>query len=125
MKAETAKEKCIREAYGEYFDRIKISVSDNGWIDYSDIDINIFRELNCYSFSSSCKNTVRPKSLQGIETNNGWISYVGNSLGRLDIVYTDKENVYPYSVYISYSSINEIETITHYQQISCPPKPLY
>jgi len=67
----------------------------------------------------------RPKSLEGIENNNGWIEYKENGIGYLDIVYTDAGNIYPYAVYVAYSSINEIQEVTHYQPIQKPNKPIY
>lgn len=131
-----AKEDKIREAYGEYWESVKDFVDQNGFIweysIFSKTKNNLLENIECenkllkYSeVGNSPMFYLRPKSLQGIENNNGWLPYIGNSIGYLDIVYTDKENVYPYAVYVQYSSINELQKITHYQQITCPPKPLY
>lgn len=69
------KEEKIKEAYGENFDRIKLHIDENGWV-----DTQIFPcarkgiEFEQYKKRS---NTYlgfynRPKSLKGIENNNGW-----------------------------------------------------
>ncbi len=64
------KQEKIQEAYGEHWEPVKDFVCENGWCDrkgsqfspsLEKFELSLFGEL------------VRPKSLQGIETNNGWI----------------------------------------------------
>lgn len=67
----------------------------------------------------------RPKSLKGIENNNGWIVYDGRALDELCLVFTNNGNIYNYSQFKNSFSICEIEKITHYQHIKFPGKPFY
>lgn len=72
----------------------------------------------------------RPKSLKGIENNNGWIKIESEAdlpkdSSALIWVYTDKGNIYNYFFYSTWFSINEIEEVTHYQRITKPLKPIY
>lgn len=67
-----AKKEAIKKAYGEYWELVKDYVDENGWIDFLE-DIRRIR----YFFHDSDNIEVsismwRPKSLKGIENNNGW-----------------------------------------------------
>lgn len=57
-----------------------------------------------------------------------WIKYEEEvksyDLNCLDIVYTDKENMYPYVVFCNFSSIYEKEKITHILKIDKPNPPI-
>ena len=75
---ETNKQKAIREAYGKYWELFNSSAKDcafnnNGWIsailEHAPKDL----EIDFY------KSAFRPKTLQGIETNNNWISILSES----------------------------------------------
>ena len=61
--------------------------------------------------------------------NNGWIKIEEKENTKrndsFDIVFTDKRNVYTYATYCNFSSIYEIEKITHFQQITKPQDPVY
>jgi len=116
------KQEKIQESYGEHWDIIKDFISENGWYDRKYSNFN--PELDGFDISI-LGQLIRPKSLKGIETNNGWIEYKENGIGYLDIVYTDAGNIYPYSVYVAYSSINDIQKITHHQKIEMPNPPIY
>lgn len=119
----TTKEKAILEAYGEFYD--KYQPDENGWssiILYFDQKTEFESDKKLVGHGSY---KIRPKSLQGIETNNGWLPYVGKSIGYYDLVYTDKGNIYPYPVFVSFDSIKEVQTITHYQSIQKPKTPIY
>lgn len=73
MKLETAKEKCIREAYEKHgydWNEIKQVVSPDGWCNCRVAHV---LALSGEQEDSECGHYVRPKSLQGIENNNGWI----------------------------------------------------
>jgi hypothetical protein len=66
----------IKEAYGDYFNELKDKISDNGWVSfYEDINRirNVFHKNENIEVSPNDNNNWRPKSLQGIENNNGWI----------------------------------------------------
>lgn len=75
-----AKEKAIREVYGEHWERLKDTINREGVFvgDTYRIDDKTFEE---WDFVPSTPNMFegkkrisgsRPKSLRGIETNNGW-----------------------------------------------------
>ena len=67
-----AKQEAIKNAYGEYWENVKDYVDNDGWINNS-IPKFTFGQLK--NLDLEYKNDVffRPKSLQGIENNNGWI----------------------------------------------------
>ena len=70
------KQEKIQEAYGEYWEKVKDYVYENGWcsvrkkIMFDEISVNIEMQKDRYHW--------RPKSLKGIETNNGWTILKGN-----------------------------------------------
>ncbi|MGS4345062.1 hypothetical protein ACKUSY_05510 [Myroides odoratus] len=79
------KEQVIKEAWGIHFNCIgdknrEHCLKNDGWIitDMSDIDIEEVSnpkydsKFECYHFDEWFYK-IRPKSLQGIEDNNGWI----------------------------------------------------
>jgi hypothetical protein len=71
------KEEVIKEAYSEYWDKVKSYVDENGFVKYGDIrnetigfkDSDI--EITDYNFNIDFE-VWRPKSLKGIESNNSW-----------------------------------------------------
>ena len=73
------KEEVIKDTYGEYWEQVKDHVDENGWcktrkgigfaqIQQSELHIEFKKDYNFSSYP------FRPKSLQNIESNNGWIS---------------------------------------------------
>lgn len=81
-----SKEKCIAEAYGEYWEQCKNYVDSNGWIkvgtyhnnepidfEMFEIDLDSVLENVPFGYFSEVRETVRPKSLTGLENNRGWI----------------------------------------------------
>lgn len=122
------KEERIQEAYGEYWNELnnqskECAFKNEGWVASilnnppTDIDIDF------ESFS------YRPKSLQGIEDNNGWVKIEDKQITKFndsfDIVFTNKGNIYTYATYCNFSSIYELEKVTHFQQITKPQPPIY
>jgi len=70
------KEQVIKESYGEYWEELKELISDNGWVSFFDDKTrirDIFHSQENISVSPNYNNNWRPKSLQGIENNKGWI----------------------------------------------------
>jgi hypothetical protein len=66
------KEGKIKEAYGEHWDLVKDYVERNGWITVSDLlhlKLPIAKIIDC---DIEDVRAYRPKSLRGIENNNGW-----------------------------------------------------
>ena len=131
------KEEIIKEAYGEYYKLCNIDI--NG---YSEEAILYF-----YLDELDCKRELfRPKSLQGIETNNGWIKienesdlpkddglvykvglitedmffieYSGNICSDSNVIDINKENP-------SLKDLWNDSLITHYQEIKQIPPPLH
>lgn len=93
------KEKVIRKAYGEHYD--KCNPDKDGWTlrNYSgdnniNKDFSIMKELvgelfEYYHFVpmrgySDAKFKFRPKSLEGIETNNDWKSIIEDGYPEID-----------------------------------------
>lgn len=71
----TTKEEAIKNAYGENWDKVKAHIDEMGWIDIS-IANRLSLEFTCAldkELYSPMTGIFRPKSLRGIETNNGWI----------------------------------------------------
>jgi hypothetical protein len=82
------KQEIIKEAYGTHYDEVSSFIDENGWcvqIDYStDKELKNHRSLNEIGFtqnddlldfgyfSNENKHKWRPKTLDGLEDNNGW-----------------------------------------------------
>ena len=135
------KEEVIQEAYGKAWEFAKEFVDNNGWIERSkqSVYLNIgswgvdrtpiknFLGFNDYKgieegFSGT---KYRPKSLRGIETNNGWIKGTPTEKGQY---FTFFSNGYVEAVIFD----DNLDTIkfwklnfTHYQQIIKPKPPIY
>lgn len=128
------KKEAIEEAYGEYWDKVKDFVGDNGWcytrkrIGFIDLAQNVELE--------SDKQTpyhFRPKSLQGIEDNNGWIKIeseedLPKEKGTYWFIAKIRHNKIE-SAYVNpknyNSKVNALGSFSHYQPIVKPKKPIY
>lgn len=136
-----SKQEVIRKAYGEYWERVKDKVDKNGWVttdDLLDICLNPRRfapyEVNDADFISA----YRPKSLQGIETNNGWIKIESEAHLPYYSINNRNKNIHYYG-YDSFKdkilwntltlfelhSLFQQGKITHFQPIAKPLKPIY
>jgi hypothetical protein len=121
------KQEKIREAYGEHFESVKDYVDENGWCDLSimplkwklsettDIDIEDF-------------TWFRPKSLAGIEDNNGWIKIESeDDLPKIDFItqywFFDGASTW-ISTFTLEMKLGRVK-ITHYQPIIKPKPPIY
>ena len=123
-----AKQEAIKNAYSEYWENVKDYVDENGWIDNS-IPKFTFGQLK--NLDLEYKNDVffRPKSLQGIENNNGWIKIESEA----DLPNNEKVWIYTSNnrVLISSKAVlnwvlkNPDNKITHYQPIEKPKPPIY
>jgi hypothetical protein len=79
MKAMSKEEK-IKEAYGQYWEKVKDFVDENGYIDGVMIKNKIgIVPNNFIEKFQPLVSMFRPKSLQGIENNNGWIKIESES----------------------------------------------
>lgn len=134
-----AKQEAIKRAYGEEnYNFFKGIIGENGWIGLSRYDFEEDLEsekkfdkmISEIEFEESFEDEqvfYRPKSLQGIEINNGWI--------RIDdfVKYTDEK------FWIFNSHINDLyqgqlfdddmfpinRYATHYKPIEKPKLPIY
>jgi hypothetical protein len=124
------KEEIIAKAYGKYWEQVKNYVNLNGWVKITDIkDNNINDEIYNLSIDViESPRRIRPKSLQGIENNNGWIKIESeNDLPKEDVDYwvvnADGEIV-EMEYFQKYKSFTE-EDVSHYQPIVKPLNPIY
>lgn len=130
-----AKQKAIEEAYGEYWEKVKDFVDENGWcnvrkkVNFSDISEKLHWETK-----TGNQYYWRPKSLQGIEDNNKWISInseddLPKEKGSYWVI--DKIlNVNPNQEFFDPENLVSMKErwmyrITHYQPIIKPEKPIY
>lgn len=130
------KQEKIQEAYGEYWDLVKDFIDENGFchkrrkIMFAEIEksIEIVKDHpnNLYPF--------RPKSLQGIEDNNGWIKIENNEviLNDREWYFTEEMNVGSKISVLQYCLkskgflfMGSKQWITHYQPIQKPKPPIY
>lgn len=140
----------IQEAYGEYWDECKNYIDTDGWIkvgtfhNNEPIDFEIFGiELESmledvpFGIFKEVREIVRPKSLQGIEHNNGWIKinsesdlpeqggeyivFRMNKKSKATYCKKDRwiipENCYPKTTFQ--------HGITHYREKEIIPNPIY
>ena len=116
------KEEKIKEAWGvDYHENI----NSDGWFNIFATNINL--EL-CDVIGESC----RPKSIQGIENNNGWIKIESED----DLRYCDFEDLWVFindkvKLYSEVVRLRNLESgyfetdITYYQPIFKPKPPIY
>ena len=129
MKTLKAKQEAIKKAYGEYWENVKDYVDNDGWIDNS-IPKFTFGQLK--NLDLEYKNDVffRPKSLQGIENNKGWIRIeskddLPKEEGNYFIVRNNNEVGASYFIPNNDFSAIDWRDITHYQPIEKPKLPIY
>jgi len=120
------KEEKIKEAYGEYWEQVKNHICQNGFLKITDVkDHNINDEIFNLSIDViESPRRIRPKSLQGIENNNGWISILSEkdlpNLANFYWVIDKNKQIHQ----VHYEDIT-LEYCTHYQPIIKPLPPLY
>ncbi|WP_430611514.1 hypothetical protein [Flavobacterium sp. JP2137] len=128
------KQEVIREAWGLLFDELPISakhiaIRNDGFISQyfkSRFDNSGIEFENTYSYG----NEFRPKSLQGIENNEGWISIkseedLPKETGCYHVI--NKKGRYFRKNYLLHMKNNKENwrNITHYQPITKPNLPLH
>ena len=124
------KEEKIKEAWGENWSKIskenqKKVLNNNGFVSqyYEDL---LSKETTCRKLFD-----VRPKSLQGIENNNGWIKIESEEDLPKDYEISyhawNSESDRDYYVTNMWTIINRyhLGNVTHYQPIEKPLKPIY
>lgn len=121
------KEEKIKEAWKEYLVEVSDYIDDNGWC-----NCRIAHKLSLSGDSedSECGHFVRPKSLQGIENNNGWIR-IESEVDLPEFFGSDywvilNGNVTMLNRNGSFSNVELWKNnVTHYQPIIKPDSPLY
>ena len=127
-----AKQEAIKKAYSEYWEKVKDYVDNGGYIDNS---IPKFTFGQVKNLDLEYKNDVffRPKSLQGIENNNGWVKIESEKdLPKESGLYFGKD--YEFGTDMTFFDFETKEwedsngyllNITHYQPIEKPKPPIY
>ena len=125
------KEEVIATAYGKYWEQVKQNVSEFGWVCR---DLLLIDNINDFDTESTftANDTVRPKSLQGIEDNNGWVSINSeNDLPKEGYVFWVKREGIDSPLYKSEEFFNAqinkewLDSYTHYQPIVKPKPPIH
>lgn len=141
------KQEKIQEAYGEYWEAVKGYADENGWIIEAEVKESISRfetigriptTFYCIDFEADdnehFQTILRPKTLIGIENNNGWIKieseddlpketgtyhFVSRSTGVTLIDYfTHDSKVHNYF-------FMQRGLYSHYQPVQKPEPPIY
>lgn len=76
MEQITPKQQAIINAYGEYYDKVKGEMLENGFVPYRLMEgsTGVTFEFKQYHIVyGNPEPYVRPSSLKGIDNNNGWI----------------------------------------------------
>ena len=127
-----AKKEAIKKAYGEYWEKLEYFINKDGWA------YNYFEEIGIEIFGSEAdfKNSIfwRPKSLQGIENNNGWIKIESEAdlPNDEDAIYWALKNSKAVCIELKTPiNLKELfsdflkDKITHYQLIEQPKPPIF
>ena len=136
-KEEVIKEKWIEIIGEENFK--KLNVDENGFEDhytYATKTQSVKEHTEKYFDINKNTGLIRPKSLQGIESNNGWISInsekdlPGEDLDVHIVFKKDGGNFQTFGVWDKrlnsfWSGAMKIDIPTHYQPIVKPLKPLH
>lgn len=128
------KEEKIKEAWGEYWNKLPNEVQEkalknNGFVS------QYFENLLTIDKRERKLFEIRPKSLQGIETNNGWIKIESEDDLPKDYIECYFISVYNNTIRAGFYSKSdnkffsaeyyEVREVTHYQQIEKPNPPIY
>lgn len=134
VKINNHKQEAIKKAYGEYYDICK--PNENGWtiaefFPYGKMEPEYGEDYgnDLHTFY------IRPKSLQGIETNNGWINTLEMLPNEHQNCYVVKSGKITTASYVKddrwfvrgngFPKTTQLHDITHWQPIQVPPKPIY
>lgn len=119
------KEEAIKQAWANNIPNG--GIDENGWskksIRYEYFDIKDYDSQNYLEGAY-----IRPKSLKGIENNNGWIK-IKDGLPKTDgwyhCIYNDEEKMYIFNGITFVNALGIKREVTHYKTIIKPLKPLY
>jgi len=123
------KQEKIKEAYGEHWEQVKEFVDENGWIYLESLSNIIYSEPVEFDDKG---NYWRPKTLQGIETNLGWIKIESEAdLPELEtfawVIDSRRNDDFKQILIPRRESRTKYWTTyaTHYQPIIKPQSPIY
>jgi len=133
------KQEKIQEAYGDNWELVKDYIDKNGWVEsgYFDINTKLIRVVDNFQGEKETKYDLRnsnyvvwrPKSLQGIENNNGWIKIESEEQIKEfqnEFCWVVMNNGEMDKGYIHSSNYNFLlKSATHYQPIQKPQPPIY
>lgn len=127
-----AKQKAIREAYvnligEEKYYIIQYDINfDKGWC--KNTGFNFLLDTLIFDRWGIDNEFSRPKTLQGIENNNGWIKIENEEdLPKDDKIYVvvnDKNKIVEMEYFTKHKSFTE-EGVTHYREKETYPNPIY
>ncbi len=129
------KEQLIKESWeaiGIDFSTIENELDENGWHlgDVDQIPKDSYEQCDHYSKSVG-KMAERPKSLRGLEDNNGWIKIndeddFPRSEGEYTLMFTNQQHTNKIVDHIWFKSADLLwKCTTHYRIKQQLPKPLY
>lgn len=128
------KEEKIKEAWGEYYEEYKNYIDSDGWLDSAWLDDreNDYDVKDGYDRYGTESTFIRPKSLKGIEDNNGWIKIeseedLPKEEGYYHVIDLNRTEMQLAKFDIHHNIILDywIKNITHYQPIEKPKPPIY
>lgn len=122
------KQEKIKQAYGEHWDKVCEYVDGKGWcVGYW----NICEVLNGISKPRSQGTKWRPKSLDGLEDNNGWTKIESDGdlpkeSGKYHVIYENRlNNIATEYFNLKSNGWDSFLRVTHYQPIIKPKPPIY
>jgi hypothetical protein len=126
------KQEKIKDAYGKNYN--PHNIDENGWMGYN-LWIHLFKKVDDdYDEFDNRNMRVRPNSLTGIETNNGWIKIESEDdlQGCIECFFLTKDEGIMFGVFNNNATpkfVNEfdyfLDEATHYKPIIKPKMPLY
>jgi len=110
----------IQEAYGQHWKEFESHVSNMGWTRKSLIPFMEVKEIDFIN------NLQRPKSLNGLEDNNGWIHIKNDLPYNTECHFYDLNNdTYWSGMVDKFGDFSYSTKATHYQTIQKPNPPIY
>ena len=129
------KEEKIKEAWGEYYDKIKIELDEHGRYNYYD-QIPLKRKSKMWQFENIETHKMQdvsllmPSSINGIDNNNGWVKIESEAdlpkegMTNYFICVDDLPSIHVHNLK-QVVSLYKDGMITHYQPIEKPKPPIY
>lgn len=122
------KQEIIKKAYGEYWDKVKDHVDEDGWIHF------LPHGMESFMYKKGGESKYRPKGIKGIEHNNGWINvddelkmpvndatYLAcDQWGYMSVCGYDSQIGWYPKIDGNHPNFNS-DNITHYRQLPKPP----